>query len=327
MDDRSLYDVPAVLDYVAATTGARVNWMGHSLGGMMLYPFLELCPERDRTHPDVRGDGQPGDLGTTCQDGNASRATEACGLLLRGISTGRIARPMMVGRLAWSRAGSTSSTTRPPTSTGAPISRFYGYTLENPGRGALKQLDSPTSEYGRLLSADGRIDYAARLGEITDATLFVAGEAGQHLRRPLDIRTTFRAMGSPTRPSCASAVATATADYGHCDLVWSRNAPDEVFPAVADWLDGRQPVRPRGRPDDAHPPRPRSRLHSPPAQERVDADLRPGLEPIAGPRQVGQRDEPGVGQPWLSQGAPPAAPARRGGPPPGGPGRPAWRRR
>ena len=30
-------------------------------------------------------------------------------------------------------------------------------------------------------------------------------------------------------------------DYGHCDLVWSRHAPQEIFPPVIDWLDRRQP--------------------------------------------------------------------------------------
>jgi hypothetical protein len=31
------------------------------------------------------------------------------------------------------------------------------------------------------------------------------------------------------------------ADYGHCDLVWSRYASLEIFPPVIDWLDRRQP--------------------------------------------------------------------------------------
>ena len=31
------------------------------------------------------------------------------------------------------------------------------------------------------------------------------------------------------------------ADYGHCDLVWSRYAPREIFPPLIDWLDHRQP--------------------------------------------------------------------------------------
>ena len=32
------------------------------------------------------------------------------------------------------------------------------------------------------------------------------------------------------------------ADYGHCDLVWSRHAPREIFPPVIDWLDQHQPA-------------------------------------------------------------------------------------
>ena len=31
------------------------------------------------------------------------------------------------------------------------------------------------------------------------------------------------------------------ADYGHCDLVWSRYAPREIFPPLIDWLDQHQP--------------------------------------------------------------------------------------
>jgi hypothetical protein len=33
-------------------------------------------------------------------------------------------------------------------------------------------------------------------------------------------------------------------DYGHCDLVWSRHAPREIFPPLIDWLDKRQSPRP-----------------------------------------------------------------------------------
>jgi hypothetical protein len=30
-------------------------------------------------------------------------------------------------------------------------------------------------------------------------------------------------------------------DYGHCDLVWAKSAPREIFPEVIRWLDERQP--------------------------------------------------------------------------------------
>ena len=57
------------------------------------------------------------------------------------------------------------------------VSRFYGYTLEDPGPGAFRQLD-PYLQYGHMLSADGRVDYVGPAGRGSRRpTLMVAGEA------------------------------------------------------------------------------------------------------------------------------------------------------
>ena len=43
------YDVPAILDYVRRETGHdRVNWVGHSMGGMLMFAFLELDSHPER---------------------------------------------------------------------------------------------------------------------------------------------------------------------------------------------------------------------------------------------------------------------------------------
>ena len=47
VDDLVRYDVPAILDYVERESGqTRVNWIGHSLGGMMMFPYFELGAAR-----------------------------------------------------------------------------------------------------------------------------------------------------------------------------------------------------------------------------------------------------------------------------------------
>ena len=53
---------------------------------------------------------------------------------------------------------------------------------------------------------------------------------------------TFDALGSGDKTLYVFSKANGhVADYGHCDLAWSRYAPREVFPVVIDWLDRRQP--------------------------------------------------------------------------------------
>jgi len=46
-DDHAILDVPAMLDTIRAQTGEdEVYWVGHSMGGMLLYTSLEQFPER-----------------------------------------------------------------------------------------------------------------------------------------------------------------------------------------------------------------------------------------------------------------------------------------
>lgn len=112
--------------------------------------------------------------------------------------------------------------------------------MEDPGRSALKQLD-PYLEYGHFLSADRKIDYAARLGEVTTPILLVAGEADTMSDVP-STQLTLAALGSLDKSLMRFGQGDGhLTDYGHCDLVWSRNASKEIFPPVIDWLDRRQP--------------------------------------------------------------------------------------
>jgi pimeloyl-ACP methyl ester carboxylesterase len=159
--------------------------------------------------------------------------------MLRVVSTGRIARPMQHGRPpGLERIDGfyyTAANVDPRT-----IDRFYGFTLENPGRGALRQLD-PYLEFGRFVSADRRTDYAALLPRVQTPTLMIAGEGDVMSDIPSTLLT-FNAIQSPDKALLRFGKRDGHVDdYGHCDLVWSRYAPVEIFPAIIDWLDRRQP--------------------------------------------------------------------------------------
>jgi lysosomal acid lipase/cholesteryl ester hydrolase len=120
------------------------------------------------------------------------------------------------------------------------VSRFYGYTLEDPGPGAFRQLDRYLRT-GHMYSADGRIDYSALLDQVRTPTLMVGGAADIISDVP-STELTFQALGSPDKSLMMFGTRHGqVADYGHCDLVWSRHAPREVFPPIIDWLDRHQP--------------------------------------------------------------------------------------
>jgi hypothetical protein len=120
------------------------------------------------------------------------------------------------------------------------ISRFYGYTLEDTGPGALRQL-APYLKYGHMLSADGTVDYSAKLGEITTPILLIAGD-GDIMSDVPSTELTFAGLGSQDKTVMSFGKSNGNVDdYGHCDLVWSRHASREIFPRIIDWLDQRQP--------------------------------------------------------------------------------------
>jgi pimeloyl-ACP methyl ester carboxylesterase len=240
IDDLVHYDVPAILDYVKGETGHdRVNWVGHSLGGMLVFPFLELNPRADRIANFV-GMGS-----TIIQAETPQRDMLLANHGLRALSIfaspGRLGRPLTYfrppGMDQIDRFYYSGENVDPLT-----VSRFYGYTLEDTGPGALRQLD-PYLEFGHMLSADRSIDYAARLGEITTPTLLIAAE-GDIISDVPSTELTFAGIASPDKTLLKFGKSHGhVADYGHCDLVWSRHAPREIFPPLMDWLDQHQPGR------------------------------------------------------------------------------------
>ncbi len=238
VDDLAMYDVPAILDYVQAATGRdRVNWVGHSLGGMLMFAHLERAAHPERIATFVG-------MGSTIAQAEVPqrdmlRANHALRTLCRLVSTSRMARPMSVarppglGRVDAFYYTSTNVDRRT-------ISRFYGYVLEDLSKGALKQLD-PYLARGHFLSADGTIDYVHESKGLTTPTLLIAGEADIMSDIPSTI-ITYEGIGSPDKTLMRFGKREGQIDdYGHCDLVWSRHAPHEIFPPLIDWLDRRQP--------------------------------------------------------------------------------------
>src|SRR3990172_7086016 len=93
------------------------------------------------------------------------------------------------------------------------------------------------SRTGRFDSWDGAVDYRANLRHITVPTLVVAA-AADRLAPPHMVRLGYEHIGSSRKAYREFAASEGyAADYGHMDLVFGRHAPEEVFGAIASWIE------------------------------------------------------------------------------------------
>jgi polyhydroxyalkanoate synthase len=225
-DDIARGDVPRMVDTVRERTGApSVLWVGHSMGGMLLYTVLSTTPEKVGAGVVV---GSPAVLDTHSV---LHRAAKHAGFLLHG------RRPMPAERLA---------------QLASPLGRFNPMfpMLANP-----RQLDGPTAVgLARVALTDLTRPMAREAirwiqeGKITDdrggswvrpaaVPILALGGSVDRIVPPANV-----AAACAIHPRCAfqelGAKTGFTGDYGHIDTLLGKNAAAEVYPIIETFLDG-----------------------------------------------------------------------------------------
>ena len=231
-DDHVLGDLPAIIDAVKrATARSKVIWVGHSMGGLAMYAYLERSGRDDVAafvalaspihlpQPPNRGYRLAVRSRTLVRLGRTLFNNQVFAGI--GILTGRVSMDYMW----WSRRNVRASVVR----------AFYRNVIDDVPEGLLEQL-STTVLTGSLWSADGSFNYTAGLARVTVPILCVAGKV-DNICDPADVRFACENAGSADKTCMEMGRADGfSADYGHLDLILGRNASNEVFPLIADWL-------------------------------------------------------------------------------------------
>lgn len=241
-DDYALKDLPTIIDEVKKNTAkSKVLWVGHSMGGMAMYAYLERSGRSD-----VQAFVALGSPIHIPQPPNAVYAA-----VVKNRQMFRLGQALLSGQLP---ATLSSIPARQPMDTfyynrqnmkSDVIRRFLLEVVEDVPDGVIAQLLT-VAETGYLLSADYKYDYTAELGRVGVPVLCVAGK-GDNMAEPAGVRFAYQHVGSQDKTYRElSLVNGFSADYGHMDLVLGRRAREEVFPVIYKWLrerDGGKPDR------------------------------------------------------------------------------------
>ncbi len=266
VDHLAALDAPALVDRVRESTGRRPIWIGHSMGGMVLYMYLQgasptggdgelrasldpgLAEERNRAVLGGITIGSPPGLhrggGDWIRDLERMPFFRAlAGALLRWLAV----QDRLSPRVPASRIG--EMVTRFPRlgrvlAVRGPIARFL-YNADNvdpdAGWSLLKWAsDDVTARMAAQIVALARdpdfrdfhreVNYTAHMRAITAPLFFITGTKDFVGDENVRLDAYEKVSSQPRRFKCYP-------DYGHTDLVMGKRVREEVYPDILSWIE------------------------------------------------------------------------------------------
>jgi polyhydroxyalkanoate synthase subunit PhaC len=233
-DDYLKKDVPAAIDRVRELAGApAVHWVGHSMGGILLYAYLAST-------------GGVGLASGTAIGSSLDYSASASGFhdLLRFRPLGRLVPAVPLGgliKLATPFSGRFGTSFErfnfwPSNVDGALVRMLHASTFHTVSTPVLLQL-ATAFEKGGLRSWDGTRCYLddLRAARVTTPVLALAADKDEQCP-PGATEATLDALAGPTQLAEHGPAFGHGSHYGHFDLVIGRNAAHEVWPSLERFL-------------------------------------------------------------------------------------------
>ena len=261
MEDFFIYDLPAVIQHILqATHYTKLHWVGHSMGGMLLYAYAQ-----------IHGSGQ---IASGTALGSPIDFSDAAGkvplwLVSLGARCPHLAGRFIRGLVPVLKALGISQSAFPVNIRNLPEnmrSEHFVNMLEDPLPSLMMQVKH-WLEHKEYTLLDGQLDVAAGLPEFPVPLLaFYAAE--DPFIDPKRAMACFSSIKIEDKRALVCSKEEGFAeDYSHCDLAFGREAETEIFAPVHQWL-------------QAHPCR-QAETEALPEAAADDSVLTGALEPAA----------------------------------------------
>ena len=240
VDDHISNDVPAVIRLVKEKTGARkVHWIGHSMGGMVMFAYLathaqEAAKDVDTFvavsvpmvmfHPLNKAMQLQVDHAGALKAGNVFVSTSYDAFVAKVL--GKLAPP----------TGSESLFLNRDNVDDAVLRLLAHKAQESISPGQLEQLLAMAAEED-FYSQDRKVNYTALLDRVTTPTLFMVGQL-DNMASIGAVKFAYRQVSSQDKAYRLFArINGDRADYGHDDIIIGKHARKEVYPVISNWLE------------------------------------------------------------------------------------------
>jgi poly(3-hydroxyalkanoate) synthetase len=226
-------DITAAVEYVRKVTGApRIDYVGHSLGGIVLYGYLgrggQGIGAASILGSPMRLDlGGPGDLLLPQLAGmlDANWAIPLKVVSPLGVPMADLVKDNPQELLLFNPENTTSESMKKLMMEGA----------EDVSIALLQQLAGMLKS-GELKSRDGTRNYRLALAQVTTPVLVVAGKRDRLATVPA-VKAGYLALGGPKEWKLMGVENGAQADYAHMDLVLGERADTELWPSLLDFFE------------------------------------------------------------------------------------------
>ncbi len=236
MDEYVNHDLDAAIAYVLQQTGAsKLNYVGHSMGGIIMYARLGTLQE-----------SRVANFVAIASPMNFL-PYNSWTFKLYSMRSGMVLLPVLP-----LRPGAIMGSFIPEALYAPFIDAFLN--SENTSRGvktlllqrSINNISKPEikqfiymTENGGMFSADGRVSYRENLKKVTTPVYLLAGRRDE-LADPAVVRDIYERVASKDKTfEIFSRADGYIDDYGHTDLIFGKVAHKEVHPKIIDWLNKR----------------------------------------------------------------------------------------
>lgn len=286
VDDYAAYDIPAVLEHICRVTGwDKVHYVGHSLGGFLLYAY-DLHTGGRRLASAVTM-GSPVDF---------AKAKQLVPPQLRRLveiapwTAGELLRLALPFARRFSRFVQFLPVNAANLPKDMDLRDFYTM-LDDPSRGVHRQIFG-WADAGEVVMHKGKLRFSERLPKLNTPLLAAFARLDPFVNNEEGCALFDRIEMEDKRLLLCGRDAGCLIDYSHCDLAFGANAAAEVFAPVAEWI-AAHPITPRPAFADAPPeePAPEPETAPEPAPGAASEDELPEAVPAPNAEEAPETEE------------------------------------